>query len=331
LTIVNLLAPAAVAQSVGDFYRGKHIILLVASPAGGGYDAYARLVTRHLGRFIPGNPTFIVENLSSGGGAVAASNIYNLAPKDGTTIGMFQRETLVAPLLESRNIDNRFDAQKFNWLGSLNSEVGLVVAWHTALQMKFEDLFTQELVVGSTGPSTDFLPIFMNNVLHTKFKIIQGYPGSVDVYNAMERGEVQGRISNGWSGDKNILAPWLAQGKVRFLAALALEKSELFPDLPTILDFAKSPADRQVISLLIASQFWGRPFALPPNVPPDRVAALRNAFDEMTKDPDFLADAKKLDLDLAPIAGQRIDEVLAQSYRSPPDIIDRARRAIGAD
>ena len=215
--------------------------MLVGSAVGGGYDAYARFVSRHLGRFIPGNPTFVVQNMPGAAGAVAAGNLYNIAAKDGTAMEMFQREILVAPLLESRNIENRYDARKFNWLGSLNSETGVIVVRGTTPHKTFNDLLTKEIIAGSTGPSSDFLTIAMNRVLKTKFKLVGGYRSSTEVYLAMERGEVEARVSNGWSGDKGIVAPWVRDGKARLLVALTLKKSHDLPELPLITDFVKDP------------------------------------------------------------------------------------------
>jgi tripartite-type tricarboxylate transporter receptor subunit TctC len=326
-----LSASAASAQSVEDFYKGRRITLLVGSAVGGGYDAYARLVTRHLGRFIPGNPTFVVQNMPGAAGAVAAGNLYNIAPKDGTVFELFQRELLVAPLLEYRKIDNHYDARRFNWLGSLNSETGVIVAWNTTPHKTFKDLLTTQLLVGSTGPSSDFMTFGMNKMLKTKLKIVAGYRSSTDVYLAMERGEVEGRVSNGWSGDKNILAPWVRDGKARLLAALTLKKSNELPDLPLVTDFAQTVTDRQVLELLLAGGLWGRPFALPPDVPADRVAAFRKAFIDMTKDAEFLAEVKKLDFDLDVIDGKQIDDILTGAYASPPEVIEAARQAIAGN
>src|SRR3954447_7300691 len=189
----GLLSVSAVsAQSVESFYKGKRLTLLVGSAVGGGYDAYARMVSRHLGRFIPGNPTFVVQNMAGAAGAVAAGNLYNVAAKDGTAMEMFQREVLIAPLLESRNIANHYDSRKFNWLGSLNSETGVIVVRHTTPHKTYEDLLTHELVVGSTGPSSDFLTIFLNKVLKTRMRLVTGYRSSTEVYLAMDRGELEG-------------------------------------------------------------------------------------------------------------------------------------------
>ena len=324
-----LVVSPASAQSIESFYKGKRLTMLVGSAVGGGYDTYARFVGRHLGRFIPGNPTFVVQNMPGAAGAVAASNLYNIAAKDGTVMEMFQRETLIAPLLESRNIDNRYDARKFNWLGSLNSETGVIVVRSTTPHKVFEDLLTKEIVVGSTGPSSDFLTIAMNKTLKTKFKLVGGYRSSTEVYLAMERGEVEGRVSNGWSGDKGILAPWVRDGKARLLVALTLKKSRELPELPLVTDFVQDATDRQVLELILAGGLWGRPFALPPDVPKDRVAALRKAFGEMMSDAEFIAEAQKLDLDLDMMDGQQIDEVLQKAYASPPNVIEVARQAIG--
>jgi len=326
-----LLVSAASAQSVESFYRGKRLTIVVGSAVGGGYDAYARLVSRHLGRLIPGNPTFIVQNMPGAGGAVAAGYLYNIAAKDGTVLELLQRELLVAPLLESRNIENHYDARKFNWLGSLNSETGVIVARHTAPHTTFNDLLTHQLVVGSTGPSTDFLTIFLNKALKTKMKIVTGYRSSTEVYLAMERGELEGRVSNGWSGDKGILAPWVKDGKARLLVALALKKSRELLDLPLITDFVQGATDRQVLELILAGGLWGRPFALPPDVPTDRVAALRKAFVDMTNDPEFLAEVKKLDFDLDVLDGKQIDDILSRAYASPPDVIEAARQVIAGN
>ena len=324
-------APTASADAVADFYKGKRISMFVGSESGGGYDAYARLVTRHLGRLIPGNPEFIVMNMPGGGGIRVTNHLYNVAPKDGTAMGTIQRNILTAPLLESRSGDRLFEPQKFNWLGSLNTETGLIVAWATAPQKEMKDLFTQELMVGSSGPSTDFLPLFLNNVLGTKFKIIAGYKSSTDAYLALERGEVQGRISTGWAGDKNVLEPWLAQKKVRFLAQLSTKKNALFPDVPVIIDFARNERERQAMELILSAQVWGRPFLMPPDVPADRVAAVRKAFNEMVKDPEFLADAGKLKIDIDVVTAEEIDALLRRVYATPPDIVEVVRKAIAAD
>lgn len=318
----------AQTESVADFYQGKRITMGVGSEPGGGYDAYARIVTRHMGRLIPGNPTFIVQNMPGGGGLRVTNHLYNVAPKDGTAMATIQRGLLTSPLLEGRKLQLQYDPMKFNWIGSLNSETGLIVVWSEAPHKTMEDLFKTELLVGSSSPSTDFLPLFLNNILNTKFKIIPGYKSSTDAYLAMERGELQGRVSTGWAGDKDVLEPWMKTNKVRFLAQMAMTKSPDFPDLPLILDYARTPRDRQVMELILAAQHWGRPFVMPPDVPRDRVAAVRKAFVDMTKDEQFLVESKKLRMDLDVVTGEEIDTILKRVYSTPEEIVETARKAI---
>jgi tripartite-type tricarboxylate transporter receptor subunit TctC len=256
------------------------------------------------------------------------NNLYNVAPKDGTAMGTIQRGLLTTPLLESRNIQVRYDPRRFNWLGSLNTETGLVVAWHTTPHRTFEDLQKHELIVGSSSPSTEFLPLFLNNVLKTKLKMVAGYKGSTEAYLALERGEVSGRVSTGWSGDKEVLQPWIDAGKVRLLVALSVKKSQVFPELPLIMDFARNEEDRQVMELILASQVWGRPFVMPPGVPQDRLAAVKGAFDKMVRDPEFLEEAGKLRMDLEILSSEDMKELLDRVYATPPEVVERARQAI---
>jgi tripartite-type tricarboxylate transporter receptor subunit TctC len=326
-TLGGFSLPAS-ADSVADFYKGKRISMMVGSEPGGGYDSYARLVTRHLGRFIPGHPEFVVQNMPGGGGIRVTNNLYNIAPKDGSTMGTVQRAILTTPLLDARNTEIRYDPLKFNWLGSLNTETGLIVVAATAPHKEMKDLFEKELMVGSSGPTTDFMPLLLNRVLGTKFKIISGYKSSTDAYLAVERGEVEGRISNGYAGDKNFLDPWMAQNKIRLLAQLTTVKNPLFADVPLILDFARNERERQAMELVLSAQLWGRPFVMPPGVPAERVAAMRKGFTEMVKDPEFLADAKKANIDIDVVTGEEIDALLRRVYTTPPDVVELVRKAI---
>jgi len=325
----SLLAGSpAKADPVADFYRGKQLSMYVGSSAGGGYDSYARIVTRHIGRFVPGEPTFVVQNMPGGGGMRVTNFLFNVAPKDGSALGTVQRGLLTTPLLEARNIQVQFDPMKFNWLGSLNSETGLIVVRADAPHKSIEDLFRDELIVASSSPSTDFLPLFLNNVLNTRFRIIPGYKSSIEAYQAVERGEVQGRVSTGWSGDKQVLEPWLKEGKVRLLAQLAMGSHPEFKHVPLILDFAKTDRQKQVMELILAAQHWGRPFVMPPGVPGVRVEAFRKAMIEMTKDAVFLAEAKKLGMELDVVTGAEIEDLLRKVYATPPEIVEVARKAI---
>src|SRR6476620_3449620 len=298
LLLGSLLATPAATDPVSDFYRGEHGSLYVGSDAGGGYDNYARLVARHLGRFIPGNPDLIVQHVPGGGGIRVTNNLFNIAAKDGSSIGLVQRAILNMPLLEASKSEFHYDPLKFRWLGSLNTETGLIIVSSTAPQKEMKDLFEQELLVGSSNPTTDYMPLFLNNVLGTKFKIIAGYKSSNDVYLALDRGEVQGRVSNGWAGDQGMLKPWIDTGKVRLLAQLSTAKSSMFPDVPLITDFARPGRQRQAMDLILSAQLWGRPFLMPPGVPEERFQAMRKAFAEMAKDAEFLADARKAGIEV---------------------------------
>jgi len=324
-------AGAASADAVEDFYKGKRVSMFVGSETGGGYDAYARLVTRHIGKFIAGHPNFIVQNMPGGGGLKVTNHLYTIATKDGTAMGTIQRGLLTSPLLEARNLQIQYEPLKFNWLGSLNTETGLIVVWHTAPHKTMQDLFEKELLVGSSSPSTDFLPLFLNNVLKTKFKIISGYKNSVEAYLAVERGETQGRVSTGWAGDKEVLQPWMDAKKVRFLAQLGMTKHPEFPDVPLIIDFARTEQEHQAMELILAAQLWGRPFVMPPDVPKERVAAMRKAFNDMTKDSEFLGESKKMQMDLEVVTGEEIDSLLQRVYATPPEIVEMVRQAISID
>jgi tripartite-type tricarboxylate transporter receptor subunit TctC len=316
------------ADPVADFYTGKRITLGVGSEAGGGYDGYARLLTRHISQYIPGHPSFIIQNMPGGGGLRVTNHLYNIAPKDGTAMATVQRGILTSPLLEGRQPQFQYDPIKFNWIGSLNSETGLIVVWHSAPHKNMDDLFKNALLVGSSGPSTDFLPLFLNNVVKTKFKIIPGYKSSTEAYLAMEKGELEGRVSTGWAGDKDILEPWIKENKVRFLAQLAMSKNIDFPDVPLIMDFIQTEQDRRVAALILSAQAWGRPFVMPPDVPKERVNTMRKAFDSVIKDTQFLTEAKKLRMDLDILSGADMDALLKQVYESPPEIIEAARKSI---
>lgn len=328
--LFGFAAPAS-ADSVSDFYKGKRLSIYVGSTTGGGYDSYARHVARHIGRLLPGEPATIVQNMPGGGGLKVANFLYGVAPKDGTAFGTLQRNLLTAPLLEARTENASYDPAKFNWLGSLNTETGVIIASTSAPHKTMDDLFKTTLIVGSSGPSTDFLPLFLNNVIGTKFKIVQGYQGSVEAYLALERGEVQGRVSGGWTSDRQIVEPWFKAGKVHYLSVVSLKPSPYFPDVPLVTDYAKTEEQKQVMELILSSQLWGRPFTAPPGVPNDRVAALRGAFEGLVKDAAFVAEAEKLKLDIELVSGEEIDTILKRVYATPPQYVKAARAAIQAD
>ena len=324
------LTPAS-AQSPEEFYKGKTVTIYVGYSPGGGYDTYARTVARQIGKHIPGNPTIIVKNEPGAGSMKLTNELYNSLPQDGTALGIIGRGMPMEPLFGSDLA--KFEPAKFNWIGSANNEVSICVSWHTSNIKTWEDLKTTPMFVGGTGTGadTDTFPRVMNNLLDTKLKLITGYPGGNDVLLAMERGEVEGRCGYSWSSAKSRKADWLAEGKMNVLIQMSTGKHEDLPDVPLIIDLAKDDDDRAAMELIFARQEFGRPFLAPPNVPADRVEALRAAFMATMKDPEFLEDAKKQDLEIAPVGGKRIGELIANIYKAPPDIIKRAKEASERD
>lgn len=320
-----LAASTALAQSdpVADFYkRNNQIRLLVGSEAGGGYDGYARLLARHLGKFIPGNPTIVVQNMPGAGGIVAANYLYNAAPKDGSAIAQVQR---LVPFVQIMGEPGpQFETAKFNWLGSLASEVTVCVSWKASTDVKtFEDLRKKELIIGGSGPNdTETVPATLNNVLGTKFKLITGYPSSTAITLAMERGEVSA-VCSSYSSLATRNAHWFRDNKVNFLVQASTQKHPALPNVPLALELATNPEDKALLEFSDARLAIGRPFMLPPGVPPERVKALRTAFNQMVKDKDFLADAEKEGRDLDIVSGDEMQSLLERLSKTPKAMIER--------
>jgi tripartite-type tricarboxylate transporter receptor subunit TctC len=327
-------ASATLAQSAADFYKGKQVSLLIGTAPGGGYDAYARILARHMDRHIPGRPTFVPKNMPGASSLLLANHLYNVAPKDGLSFGALQRGLPLDPLYTGSDSKARFDATKFTWLGSMNTEIGVGIAAKESGITKFEDLKTKELIVGSQGggvSDTELFPRVINEVLGTKMRIVTGYKGSADALLAMERLEVGGHFSGGWTGVRNTVQPWLDTGKAILFVELSVRKSSAFPDLPLIMDFAETEEQKQVLELVFAPQLWGRPFAAPPELPADRATLLKESFMATLKDPQFLEEAKKLQFDVDPISGDEMGAILRKAYASPEAAVAKVRRAITAD
>jgi hypothetical protein len=319
------LAPAlpAYAQTPAEFYRGKTLDLYIGTSVGGGYDAYARMLARHMSKYTPGNPTIVPKNMEGGGGMRLANFIYNAAPKDGSVFGIFNRGVAADALLGSRAA--QFDAQKFSWIGSTNNEVSICAAWHTTGVTSFAQTTTRELVVGATGPSGDTyqFPKIANGVLGTKFKIISGYPGGNDVDLAMERGEVQGRCGWSWTSVKATHQPWLDRKWINVLFQMGLSKHPDMPDVALIMDLARTDEERAIFKLMFARQVMAWPFAAPPGVPRERVEALRRAFAETMTDRDFLSDAAKGNFEIRPVAGDDIQKLVLDMNATPPAVLQK--------
>jgi tripartite-type tricarboxylate transporter receptor subunit TctC len=320
-----LLLPAqARAQSPAEFYRSKSVELDIGSSVGGGYDAYGRMIARHLGKYIPGNPTVVPKNIEGAGGLRLTNLLYNAAPRDGSTIGTINRGTVLDPLLG--NPGAQFDPTKFGWIGSANNEISVCVAWHTTGIARFEQLTSSELIVGATGPSADTyqFPKIANGVLGTRFKIVTGYPGGNDVDLALERGEVQGRCGWSWTSVKATHQPWLDEKKINLLFQIGLSKHPDLPQVALLLDFAKTDEERQILKLISARQVMAWPYLAPPGVPADRLESLRSAFMQTLRDEEFRAEAAKAGLEISPVSGAEIENLVHELYRTPPAIARKA-------
>jgi tripartite-type tricarboxylate transporter receptor subunit TctC len=315
-TLALLAAGSARADALSDFYTGKTITVIVGADSGGGYDAQGRLMARHIGRFLPGTPNAIVQNMPGAGSLTAANQLYNVSPKDGTVMGLLQRGVFSAKFTNPQGV--RFDLTKFNWVGNLSAETGVVIAWANSPFKTIEDVMKQEMLVGGTGPhiDTETSPRMMNALIGTKFKIISGYPGTTDAVLAMERGEVQGMGDWSWSNVKTRRPDYLREGKVRVLMQMSTQKEPDLPNVPLAMDFVKTPEQRELMTLFLAQKSAARPVVAPPGIPADRVKAIRAAFDKMIVDADFLKDATqaKLDIDPAPAAAiERVIEIFAKT------------------
>jgi tripartite-type tricarboxylate transporter receptor subunit TctC len=328
LGIAAAPAPAAAADDVASFYRGKQIRFVVGSAPGGTYDLLARMVARHIGAHIPGSPSVIVQNQPTAGGLAMANQLYALGPKDGTVIGAPLNGLPAAPLLQPAVA--RFDAGKFIWLGSTHPEPYVAYVWHTAPVQSLAEAFSKQLVVGATTPGTtmnDF-PMLTNAVLHTQFKIVPGYASTPQMNEALERGEIEGVAGFGWSALNAQVPQWLTQKKITVIAQFGIARSRLLPDVPLMLDLAKSATDRQALSMLFSRTAYGRPYFLPPDVPAERVEALRRGFDATMKDPDFIAEAARIGFELEPLTGEQVQALVGDLANTQPDVVARVRAAL---
>jgi tripartite-type tricarboxylate transporter receptor subunit TctC len=326
--VVALCAPASAQQSVADFYKGKTVRIIVGVSVGSGYDVTARAVQRHIARHIPGNPTVIVQNQPGAGSMTMVNQLYATGPFDGTVIGAPFNGLPTTPLLQPAGV--RFDPVKMPWIGSTNRETQVTYLWHTAPAKTFAEIAKTEVVTGAQAPGTtqyDY-PTLANDVFKTKFKVITGYKSTSAIHLAMESGEIHGNGATNWTTLLTLNSNWLEKKQVRVIAQWALKKHSDLPDVPLVLELAKTPADKAAVELAVARLEYGRPFFVPPGVPPERVQALRRAFDATMKDPEFLADARKLKLEIDPLAGEQVNAVIEKVMRTPADVAARVRKAL---
>jgi tripartite-type tricarboxylate transporter receptor subunit TctC len=317
-----LAASPSQATGVPSFYDGKTVNMYIGYSAGGGYDVYARLVARHMARHIPG-ATDVVPNNMPGAGSLRMTNwLFNAAPKDGTAFGAPGRGVAFEPLLGDAA---QYDSTRFNWIGSANNEVSVCVAWHTTGIKTLDDARQRELIVGGTGGAadTDQFPKVLNAVFGTKMRLVAGYPGGNDINMAMERGEVQGRCGWSWSSVKSTRANWLKDNQINILVQLSMKKHPDIPNVPLVLDLAKTKEETQMLRLVFARQAMGRPFMAPPDVPADRVKILRAAFMATMKDKEFLAEAAKGQIEIDPVSGEEVQNIMREAYATPADLVKR--------
>ena len=326
LVALGLAATAAQAQSVQQFYKGRQVNLIVGFNPGGAYDPYARTVARHLPRHLPGAPDIVVKNMQGAGSVRAANYLYNVAPKDGSELGLIAGSAALEPMFGVR--PTQFEGQGFTWLGSANDEPGVCFSWHTSPIATAQDLFDKEMILAASGTSNLDFPLALNAVLGTKIRIVRGYNGTSAMMLAMERGEVQGMCGMVYSAVQTAHPDWLAQKKVRTLMQIGLERSDKMPGVPFVMDFAKSEDDKRVLRLIVGWTIMGRPYLAPSGIPADRKAALRRAFEATMKDPAFLADAARARLDISPITGDTIDRFLADAYATPRPLVERAGKIL---
>jgi tripartite-type tricarboxylate transporter receptor subunit TctC len=330
LCLFQVLNQPARAESAEAFYKSHPLSIVIGFSAASAYDVYGRAVARHIAKHIPGNPTIVPVNKPGAGSLTAASYIYSIAPKDGSTIGIFNRSAVMEPLLGTSGV--KFDSRKFTWLGSVGNEVSICAAWHTAAVKKWDDLQSHDFVVASSGLSSDtgVFALVLKNLFGAKIKIITGYPGGAEMSKAMETGEVDGRCGWSWSGVKSSKPTWLSEKQINILVQLGLQKAPDLPNVPLIMDFARNDEERQILKLIFSRQEFAWPFAAPPDLAPDRKQLLRTAFEATLKDPEFLADAHKMVLDVNPVSGQTVEELIGELYQSPPELVAKVRHLMTA-
>lgn len=324
------MGPAA-AESPAEFYKGKTVTVLIGFPPGGGYDANARTLVRHLGRFIPGNPTVVASNMPGAGSLVAANHTFNQAAPDGATFTIFASSAALEPLLGNKAA--RFDSAKFGWIGSMAQEVAYCGVWQgPGVPSSWKEVMERETIFGGGAAAaiTFQHPMILKNVLGaSKMKVVSGYPGTRDVNLAMNRGEVNG--SCGLFGS-SIMSQWrkeVESGQLKLVIQMGFQKSNQFGDIPSVFDFAKTDEERQILEIHFHQQLLSRPFATPPAVPADRLKALRAAFQATMKDAEFLTEAAKIGLDIDPVSGEEIEAALRRFASFPPQVLKKAEEVMG--
>jgi len=319
-----LSAAAARADDVADFYRGRTLTLIAGFNVGGGADAYARLIARHLGRYVPGNPNVVVKNMQGAGSVLAANHVFNVSPRDGSEIGLFAGNIVVDPVIGG--VAGKYDARRFSWIGAPASETSICLASLASAFRTIDDTFAAEMVTGTAGTSTYDFPVVLNNVLGTRLKLVKGYAGSAALRLAMERREIDGFCGVGLS---SMRAAGLAEGRANILLQMALKPNPQLPGVPFVMDYAKREEDRAIMRLVFGWTDLERPLAAPPATPAERLAALRAGFDAAMRDRALIAEADAAGLAIAPMQGAAIASFVADVYQTPPALAAKAAQWLG--
>ena len=330
--VLALWTVGAHADAVEDFYKGRTLTVYIASGPGGGYDAYGRLLAQYIVAHLPGHPQSVASNMTGAGGRTLANFLYNKAPKDGTAIGILQAPIIMDPVLYGKDAQGvLYDPLKFSWIGSLDQFTPIAVVKNTFGVKTLDQAKGKEIKFGSSGGdvSERLYANILNTMLGTHFVAVPGYAGSAEIALAMDRGEIPAFVGWYWAGMKRTKPEWLEKNLVTVLVQFGIAPNPEI-DAPFILDLLKNPDDKQVVRTALSQLAMARPFTAPPNVPPDRVAALRAAFDATIKDPAFLADAKQQQLDITPYGGAQIDALMKDIYATPPELLARVRTAMEA-
>jgi tripartite-type tricarboxylate transporter receptor subunit TctC len=327
--MLALIAVLTTASALADgFYKGKTITIVTSTGVGGSYDGIARLLARYMPKHIPDQPNIIVQNMPGGGNVIATNYMYNIAAKDGTVIATINNGIPLHQVIDDRGV--RYDSDRFNWLGSTGAVNAVTIAWHTAGVKSIEEVFKRELILGGTGPASAIVifPEAMNNVLGTRFKIVNGYKSSAEVYLAMEKGETESR-SGGYADLVSEHGDWIKEKKIVFLVQIGDKREPALPDVPLMTELAKTDEQRQILKLISSPMALGQPYLAPPGVPAERVAMLRQGLADTFRDKEFLAETAKIHFDIRAMSGEEIARIVHETVAAPPDIVAKARAAMG--
>jgi tripartite-type tricarboxylate transporter receptor subunit TctC len=332
IALTALLAEAR-AQPAAEFFAGKQVSLLIGTTAGGGYDAYGRLLARHIGRHIPGNPAIVAKNMPGAGGVALANHIYNRASKDGTEFATVQNGLPFEKLFHMLSPGGSaalFDATKFGWIGSMTQTVFVTVTWHTSPTKTLKDALARETTLGASGTSADsyVLAQLSNNLLGTKFKVVVGYAGATEVSLAVEKGEVDGEAGKDWTTLTSTKPQWIRDKQINIIVQMGMKPHADIKGVPMAIELAKTPDDRRIMEVVFAKFGMSRPFFAPPGLAPERLDMLRRAFDATLKDPAVLAEAQKLGMELNPVSGADVEALVTRMMNTPDALAERARAAL---